>query len=278
MTVPLRPLTLGELLDRTFQLYRRHFVVFAGIMALPQLIVLGLQIAQTLMEPGRPDPFDALGRLLLFLLVLMVVSLVVGTVAQAATVVAVSEFHLGRQVTIAQALGAIVGRIVGLCLITLAVGFLIGIGFVLCIVPGVLLGLRWALVVPAAVIERTTLSESMARSSQLTEGNRGRIFVIFLLYFVLSMVLSSLWQIPVFIAAVMAGRAGGDPGTLPLWAQLAAPIGGYVTGCLVTPLLTISLALVYYDERVRKEAFDLDHMMAQLDETVGPVGQPTAGV
>jgi hypothetical protein len=250
------------------------------------------------MENGRPSPsthtmatlmyakvfeeynvgYGTAIAVLLFLLVLMAVSLVVGTIAQAATVVAVSEFHLGRKVTIAQALGGVMGRIGGLCLITLVVGFLIGLGFVLCIVPGVLLGLRWALVVPAAVIERTTLGESMARSSQLTGGNRGRIFVIFLLYFVLSMVLSSLWQIPVFVAAIMAGRAGGNPGALPLWAQLLAPIGGYVTGCLVTPLLTISLALVYYDERVRKEAFDLDHMMAQLDTAVGPIGQPTPGI
>ena len=28
----LRPLTIGEILDRTFNLYRRHFVLFLGIM------------------------------------------------------------------------------------------------------------------------------------------------------------------------------------------------------------------------------------------------------
>src|SRR5271169_5669056 len=34
-TVELRPLSLGELLDRTFSLYRRHFWLFVGIMAIP---------------------------------------------------------------------------------------------------------------------------------------------------------------------------------------------------------------------------------------------------
>ena len=34
----LRPLSLGELLDRTFFLYRRHFLLFVGIAAMPQLI------------------------------------------------------------------------------------------------------------------------------------------------------------------------------------------------------------------------------------------------
>ena len=52
MTTALRPMTLGELLDRTFFLYRGHFLVFAGIVALPQLIVLALQLA-TLAFPPR---------------------------------------------------------------------------------------------------------------------------------------------------------------------------------------------------------------------------------
>lgn len=31
----LRPLSLGEILDRTFTLYRRNFLLFAGIIAIP---------------------------------------------------------------------------------------------------------------------------------------------------------------------------------------------------------------------------------------------------
>ena len=34
-TAELRPLSLGELLDRTFTLYRNHFWVCVGIMAIP---------------------------------------------------------------------------------------------------------------------------------------------------------------------------------------------------------------------------------------------------
>ena len=45
MVTVLRPLSTSELLDRTFHLYRNNFVVFAGIAALPQLVVLALQLA-----------------------------------------------------------------------------------------------------------------------------------------------------------------------------------------------------------------------------------------
>ena len=44
MVTVLRPLSTSELLDRTFYLYRNHFIVFLAIAAIPQLIVLALQL------------------------------------------------------------------------------------------------------------------------------------------------------------------------------------------------------------------------------------------
>ena len=45
MSQTLRPLSVGELLDRTFSYYRRHFVVFFGIAVLPNLLVFAFQVA-----------------------------------------------------------------------------------------------------------------------------------------------------------------------------------------------------------------------------------------
>jgi hypothetical protein len=52
----LRPLALGEILDRTFTLYRRNFLLFFGITALPQRLVLGFNLCQVLFtgRPGAP--------------------------------------------------------------------------------------------------------------------------------------------------------------------------------------------------------------------------------
>jgi hypothetical protein len=44
----LRPLSLGELLDRTFFLYRRHFLLFAGIAAIPYSLFLIVNLSNTL--------------------------------------------------------------------------------------------------------------------------------------------------------------------------------------------------------------------------------------
>jgi hypothetical protein len=42
-------------------------------------------------------------------------------------------------------------------------------------------------------------------------------------------------------------------------------LAGFVAGSITGPLATIGLSLLYYDERVRKEAFDLQLMLASLD-------------
>src|SRR5260370_21458674 len=52
-TLDLRPLSIGELLDRTFSLYRRNFLLFIGISAIPQLLVLAMRLAQTALMPAR---------------------------------------------------------------------------------------------------------------------------------------------------------------------------------------------------------------------------------
>lgn len=267
MFVALQPMTLGELLDRTFHLYRRHFVVFVGIMALPQLLVLALQLAQPDAGPPAATPGETLaqlGQMFLWLMVTFAVAIVVGSAAQGATVVAVSDLHLGRPTGIRQAYGVIWRRLPVLCVLAVLFGLAVAVGTLLFIIPGVLVALAWALLVPVTVIEKTGIGETMTRSSFLTRGFRGRIFVTFALYVVLSMVITGIWQIPVFMATLAAIQAG-TPGELPTWARLLAPIGGFVTQSLAGPLLTIAMSLIYYDLRVRKEGFDLEHMMAQLD-------------
>ena len=49
----LRPLSVGEILDRTFSLYRQHFVSIVGIAALPQLAILAINLGRLSLREGR---------------------------------------------------------------------------------------------------------------------------------------------------------------------------------------------------------------------------------
>ncbi len=120
----LRPLSLGEILDRTFSLYRRHFLLFLGITAIPQLLILALNLTQTLLTkmPAVPEsaPVEqfqsaASGGMMAFGIVGVLVGLVIYFVAylfaQGGTVFAVSELYLGRTTTIGASLGRMRGQL-----------------------------------------------------------------------------------------------------------------------------------------------------------------------
>ena len=275
MTTSLRLMSLGELLDRSFFLYRKHFALFVGIIALPHLVLLAFQLIGVAINRGTTMAFTATG--LVWLFATLVLYLGASAASQGATVVAVSKVHLGTDTSISEAFAGIKGRILYLALIMIGVGIGVGIGFVLLIVPGIILALMWALTIPVAVLEDKGLRDATARSAELTKGNRGRIFMVYFLFIVLMYIVILLWEVPIFAAIGIFARSGQRPLTvLPVWTQVALPVCTFLSQCLVGPLLTIALSLVYYDQRVRKEAFDLQLMMSTIDGTQGGTTAPAA--
>lgn len=260
MANDLRPLSLGELLDRCFFLYRKNFLLFAGITALPHLVLLAFQLGDIGMQRWM-----GVGAGILWTLATYVLLLGVTAASQGATVIAVSHVHLGQPATIADSFAGIRGRIFYLALIMFGYWIGIGVGFLLLIVPGIILVLMWSLTIPVAVIEDTGLRDSVNRSTELTKGSRGRVFVIYVLFLVMLYALYMAWMFPVLMVVGLAAQKHHVVG-VPLWMQIAIPVGSFISQCLAGPLMTIGLSLLYYDQRVRKEAFDLQHMMATLDD------------
>ena len=58
---------------------------------------------------------------------------------------------------------------------------------------------------------------------------------------------------------------------VPTWLQVASSIAGGLNGVITGPLLAITMALIYYDLRIRKEGFDIEALMA------APAQPPIAG-
>jgi hypothetical protein len=256
MVTVLRPLSMSELLDKTFHLYRNNFVLFLVITAIPQVVVFGLRLwyATTLANGGgAARPVSILISLIAYVAI---------EISAAATVIAVSHRYLDRPITAGQAFAGASASMLRVVLIALAVIVAAGLGLVLLIVPGVYLWLMWSLAVPVTVLEGGGLNVSTQRSRHLTKGSRGRIFAIYLLIAILAYVITIIFQIPLGIFVVyLRGHVG--PHSLPMIAVLSSA-GTFLSTSLVGPLATIALTLIYYDERVRKEGFDLQLMMASL--------------
>lgn len=169
-------------------------------------------------------------------------------------------------------------HILGVVGLSLLIGIAAGAACLLLIVPGVLLFIMWSLAVPAKVLENLGVGDALSRSSDLTKNDRGRVFVIWLMFIVLGLGVSLLLRWPIEIAAGVNSMFALQR-TGALW-QVALLVSSFVSQCLVGPLATVAFSLLYYDERVRKEAFDLELMMASLDPTqlpTSPVSPAQAG-
>lgn len=266
----LRPLSLGEILDRTFSLYRRNFLLFVGIMAIPQLLILVLNVGQVLLSshPRRLaglsthhaqelsssslTTFGTLG-----VIVAIVFYLVAYLFAQGGTIYAVSDLYLGRTTTIGESLGRMWGHLLKLLGVSLLNGLAVLVAMIALIIPGIWLACRLSTCVPAALLENLGTRESLERSFALTKDNAGRALLIGMLYAVMLYALMFLFAIPFGVAVVMSAR---NPEMLRFSLTLLQ-VGNFCAGVLVGPFILIATSVFYYDLRVRKEAFDLQMMM-----------------
>ena len=300
MTTALRPMSTSEILDRAFSLYRNNFALFAGIAMLPAVLKLVFDFVQvsstidtlrvtTIGLDNRGSQTGAFGGPFLLLLIYLL-----GTViATGATVFAVSKVYLGRSATIGgsyNAIGRDIPRLIGIFLLLVVV--FVGAGIVVLGIPmfaaisagsprlliglmvlgfAVLLHLYVCLCIAptACVVENVGVIQSFNRSQSLTKGSRGRIWLVFLLYGVLSLALG---------LAIGVGAAAIIRATHSLMAGATFLIAGqFLVAVLLGPITTVPLILIYYDQRVRKEAFDLQLMMESLGESpnqaaAAPVG------
>ncbi len=298
----LRPLSLGELLDRAFLLYRRNFRLFAGIMVIPAILIAPMRFLQ-LRRRTVPFPWSktaAQPHEFAFAVLSVFAYWIIYAVAEAATTNAVADEYLGRHSTIREAYGKIRGRIWRVMGVTLTVyiwtlvliffflviGIVAGIALIdamklgsavkspaIVVIPvilavagflfGILLSARYALSLPAVLLENLKGRAAIRRSVGLSRGRRGQIFIAVLLGLVVSYSAAILFQGPFYGIIAALGIKGQVPG----WLHFCIAVSGALGTALATPLLMIVLVLCYYDQRIRKEGFDLLHMITLLPES-----------
>jgi hypothetical protein len=137
----------------------------------------------------------------------------------------------------------------------------VGLGFLLLLIPGVILAVGLALAIPAVVLEPgTSASGALSRSWELTRGARWRIFG-------LGITLLVLLYVPVVaitgLFALLIPQSGGMFGAASLGMVMAIAVGGLVQ-MFIYPLFYCVLTIAYYDLRVRREGFDLELLASTL--------------
>ena len=257
----LRPLEIGDLLDETFRIYRRHFLLFAGISVILSIPAAGLQgysfftlfgsfLRSGSASSGQNFDFNTLVPSLLVIAVGYVVSLLLGPYGYGAVVYAACESALGRPVTVWDALRGITRRyfpILGYLLL----GLLMGILF--CLFPlWIWIWVGWVAVLPVMFVENVGLGAAMRRSWQLVQGRWWRTFFILLLVVLVWYFARIALEAFIALANALIGVVASTYVVLAI-TQAAA----IIVSALVNPVLQIAIVLIYFDLRVRREALDL---------------------
>jgi hypothetical protein len=279
----LRPMTLGEVLDRTFKLYTSEFWLFTGIMSLPFLVLFVFNVLVGVASSAQVASMSAGAGSTAFSpaalvagigggLLLLVLTFILTGAGQAATIFAVSDIYLGRAASIRSSFQQVRGHVAQALGAILLMGLVIGAGFILLIIPGIFLMCRCAVTVPASMLEDEGPGTALSRSMELTKGFAMQVFVVFLLAWALALGAAMVFQLPFTLLA-----ATPRPHVLPLGWLILQDAGGFVAQVLVAPIQTIAFSLMYYNLRVRKEGFDLEHLMGSLGAAPTPGGMPAPG-
>lgn len=297
----IRARSIGELLDGAFRLYRQDLglYMFTAIVASIPLAFFGV------LTPAATDPEATAAEAAIVLLALpfaMIGTIVVWT----ALMHQMSERLDGREPTLGPSVrrglrlifrvgwagilayvimvgaailgGLIVALFFGLVTFvsslilpeTAALVVTVIVAVVVGVAVFVLLGLRvlagMALFLPGIVVEDLTAYQSIKRGFALTKGGQSRILSVLFLSWILIFVpvlaayfVTGTWQILVDPAAVSSGVIG--TGQLVVQQMLVLISAGFTT-----PFLVACILLLYFDQRVRLEAYDLQ---AEADALTG---------
>ena len=291
----LRPLSVGEILDRAFTLLRRRF----GTLVLITLICTALPLLMALRWFGRFSQmvgndltrFDTMmvegvGSLLLLGLIMFIAI----AIANTAIVFVISETYLGRRLGIGEALGRTLRFLVQVILLALlqqiiliAVAVVMGIPLGILAPSGMANGspvflfvamifyfavqvfmlISFFVALPALVLESgVNAASALGRAWSLSTGHRWRIVGVLLVFLVIIIVI----MIGVSVVSGLAlGFASGPATTGTATAGVLVTMG--IMGILYIIGFTMVYCLqtvIYYDLRVRKEGFDLELLEASM--------------
>lgn len=178
---------IGRVIGDTFKVLGRNFVPFAVLsglfVGLPSVLMLVLQPFAADAQNLRFGPGLFFGWL---------VALVTGAILQGALVYGTVQDLNGRRAGVGDILATGLRSFLPVIGVSILFAIALVVGFILLIVPGIMIACAWCVAVPAVVADRTGVFDAFRRSAELTRGNRWRIFGLMVIWIVAVMLLSGI--------------------------------------------------------------------------------------
>ncbi len=261
VVVELRPLGVGEKLDAAFSLYRRNFGTLIAIVA---VIVIPFQLLNALLAPDPiiDSDLEFNGGALFMLLLLTVLGFVANTLATGSAAKAIADDYLGETPNWLDSIQYGADRLWPLVLGSILFGISVFVGLIFFVIPGVILWVSWSIWVAVVIVEDMSATGALGRSNRLVKGRRWPVFGYFILIYLIVWLITAI--VGGLLGAVLLG--GAEPGQV----TVAGTVVGIVLALFTTPFVVAATVVLYFDQRVRVEAFDVDLLASQISGTPLP--------
>lgn len=230
---------IGDVVQRSWGVLSRNLttiVLLCGFATLPRLL---LELFGPRAAPGHVIWTNVLALLL---------SGVLSAIAQAMVIYAAFQDLRGQKVSAVESVSRGFERFLSIFVVSLFVGLAVGVGFLLLVIPGLILWTMFAVALPVCVVEREGGSASLSRSSELTSGHRWPIFGIALVIALVSV-----------IGTALIGAAFGRTNLVALQITL------WIWQTLVTSFSSVYAAILYHDLRAVHEGIGINEIAAVFD-------------
>ena len=243
--------TIGNVLGTSFAVLGRNIVPFGvlalgfGVLNFLATLAGGGYVTRTVAsgEVSHQILPIILGGIGIFLVYVITTNLLTATLNYG-----VFQDLRGQRAGFGGCLARGVASILPVMIASLLFSILTGIGFILLVVPGVMLWMAWWLYIPVIVVEKRGIVESLKRSAFLTAGRRWRMFWLWVVVTIASQLASAVLQ-------KVSAAAIGDWGGVVIYVWYAA----------TTAFTAVMTAVSYYYLRVDKEGIAIDDIAAVFD-------------
>ncbi len=261
-----RELSLGDVISKTFELYRRdftkYFVIFAVVGVIIEIVTALARLAFVLPTlPSNPTPQQVsnwfpgfLGALVLLVGLIFIVTVVFSPIAQGTAIKLASEQIEKGHADIGTSVRFAVSKLLWIWALSIVVGVIVIFGLIALIVPGIILAIMFSLAFPVLLIENKGVLESMGRSRELVSHRWLKTFATFLVLGIVTIVASA-------IVSAISGLVG-----------VAGPVVDGLLSAFYQPLLPILLTVYYYSNLARITPLPADRM------PTGPTTMAQAGM
>ncbi|KPM51444.1 hypothetical protein CcI49_33300 [Frankia sp. CcI49] len=263
--IPLRPLSVGEILDGIFSTIRANpgatLGLTLGVSAVVEIVITIIMIAGEDSSTGASIVLETL---------IFMLTTALGIFLSGVLAVVVSEAALGSRISAGAAIRQAAPRLGGLVVLSIAVMLLSVLGLIALVVGAIVVAVFLSLASPAYVLEGQTVRGALRRSRDLVRGAWWRVFGIGLLAGlvggILMMIVSVITTVILDSSDSLADSTLTD---LTVAGHIVNAIGTLIGTTIATPIFSGTAVLLYIDQRIRKEGLDVTLAEAARQRSTG---------